>query len=219
MRPKPHYGRALVRAGLGPMLLVIPFVALAGCQDGVSESMPSAAATRSAIATASSEPSRDDSETISEVGALTTEGPDSTSSGSGQDPSAAVYQANMSRCMSERGWDVVVGTEPGYQVDVPEDQTEQFFADHEACLEFFGFPSGPVQVTPQEASALYVSLLEVADCVRSEGYEVEEPPSERAFVEALVSNPIPIWHPYYVVEGMGKSAADELTQACPVEVG
>lgn len=200
---------------LGPVSMVVlcaSLLALSGCQDAERDGAPDAGVTRTAMTTASSAPTQATGSTDEE--ATVTASPQT----SGQVPSDAAYQANMSRCMSDRGWEVVVEEGSGYEVTVPEDQDEQFFADHASCVEFFGYPSGPVQVTAEEAAALYAELLEVADCVRSEGYEVSDPPSERAFVEALVSKPIPIWHPYYAVSNMGKSAADALEQACPVEV-
>lgn len=202
---------------IGAVVAVVLLVG--GCGSG-GDPGPTGPPTRGELETASVPPTASETTQDASSGAegeRPTEDAGSPSAGSRR-PSDAVYQAMMSRCLTEKGWEVILDSDgPGYQVSHPTDQTEQFDADHEACLESSGFPSDAAQVSAEDAAALYRELVAVAECVRGQGFDVAEPPSETAFVEALVANPIPIWHPHDVALTGGASTLLALQQACPVE--
>lgn len=130
------------------------------------------------------------------------------------------YVANMVRCLTERGWNVVASDDGSYETPdgIPNEQLDQYKTDVTACRASFGYDKiAAPHVTREQAQKLYNDLLKVAQCVRGQGYTVPDPPSEQTFVEALVNYPIPVWHPYQVVtEQGGPDALKNIEKTCPV---
>lgn len=119
-------------------------------------------------------------------------------------------------CMVDRGWALALsGDSPaeGWDIAVPEEQLDVYTSDDAECQAESGLADlGPPMVSSVEAAELYDLLLDVTDCVRGLGLEVEEPPSRQTFVEALVTHPIPIWHPHEL-NGVWRP---DLEEECPV---
>jgi hypothetical protein len=135
------------------------------------------------------------------------------------DESPAEHDASMVRCMRDKGWDTFAVRGGGIGTrGVPDEQMDQYRADEEKCYADLGFGVGqPPTVTRGEAEELYDVLLEVADCVRGLGYSVPEAPSRQAFVEQLISYPIPEWHPYDVLYETADTASIQQAEAqCPI---
>jgi hypothetical protein len=130
------------------------------------------------------------------------------------------YAVNMVRCLTGKGWNVVLSDQGGYLTPdgIPNEQADQYDADVKSCRAKFGYDkiSAP-NITRAQAQKLYGDLLNVATCVRGQGYTVPDPPSEQTFVDALVNYPIPIWHPYQVVQQQGgPGELKRIEKACPV---
>lgn len=120
-------------------------------------------------------------------------------------------------CMVDRGWELtrvgdtwLDGFESG---GIPEEQWDAYQADDQECGEISGRADlGAPSVSVEEAGSLYDLFIGVADCVRGLGYDVPEAPSRQAFVDGLVSYPIPIWHPHEL-NGVWRP---DLEEECPV---
>jgi hypothetical protein len=128
------------------------------------------------------------------------------------------YIRDMVGCLTDLGWEVIDhGDSYESPHDIPDDQFEQYAADVELCEAQFGYDDlPPPYVTRPEAELLYGLLLDVADCIRDLGYDVPDAPSQQAFVEALVTYPIPAWHPYdSFYEDNDWSAIGQIERECP----
>lgn len=55
-------------------------------------------------------------------------------------------------------------------------------------------------MTEARAKKFYDKWLRVAECVRDQGFDVDDPPSEQAFVEGMVAHQFP-WDPMTHVPG------------------
>ena len=129
----------------------------------------------------------------------------------------AVYVATMMRCLADAGWEVRPSGR-SYEATFPNDQADQFMEDARQCQRDKGYPTDEDEVppvSPEKARELYAALVDVTPCVREQGYTVSQPPSEAAFVEALIQMPIPVWHPFEEAARAGRE--DVLEEACPIE--
>lgn len=73
-------------------------------------------------------------------------------------------------------------------------------------------------MTDEQAEEYFDALLEVAECVRELGYQVADPPSRQAAVEALQQNVIDLgWDPYedVTLNAGSNDKTDEVYRECP----
>lgn len=138
---------------------------------------------------------------------------DSTEATAAGDVDPEQYQLNIGACMAEKGWEAQQD-EGINQFAVPDEQQEQFLTDHEDCTVSFGYPVGIPSYTAEEADAIYDELLALGECVEDHGHPMDEPPSRALFVEGLVANPVPIWHPYDLAAEGGRLT--QVERDCPV---
>lgn len=127
-------------------------------------------------------------------------------------------QRAVASCLRESGWAVDFSESDGsYEVaGVPEAQASQLQADELACgEEFLPEAVGVSEVTPEQWTQMYAAELEVAECLRGEGYDVPEAPTEQAFVDSYVSGTGEPWSPYASVPALGDSEWNRLNTACP----
>lgn len=151
------------------------------------------------------------------VGGCTDSEPDATSQPTTQatgNPSEVV-----AACLQGKGWDVTAHPDNSYSVaGLPQDQVSQYEADEEACRSSAGMDQPQPPMTLRQAEEYYDALVEVADCVRDLGYQVDDPPSRRAAVEALMRPTVDLdgW-PYGNdnLRGLSPEEYDELFAACP----
>jgi hypothetical protein len=126
---------------------------------------------------------------------------------------------NVVRCLTDKGWDVTPVSDDSYEYHLPGDQTSRFEADEQACLEESGYDPAPPPLSHNEAVVVYETFLQVAQCVQSLGYPVTDPPSESAFVEALLAERIAPWNPYDgIVEVRDFRGLENVEQECPIRV-
>lgn len=124
------------------------------------------------------------------------------------------YGIVMARCLNDKGWDVKPAADGGFETDtVPAEQMEQFQADIEACQGEHGY-SNDLVYTPERAERYFDASLEAAECLRDLGYEIADPPSRQAFVEALVNDEPPPWYPHHEAMAAG-GLLSELEAECP----
>lgn len=129
------------------------------------------------------------------------------------------FGAIMASCMVDRGWDTVVSGDGGISSTIPEGQDESYDADLAACQEEHGFDAIAPALTEPELRRLYLMELDTADCLRDEGYDPGQPPSEQSFVDAALIDGN-AWDPYAEVYTTSNSQVSEdeyfaLLEKCP----
>lgn len=127
-------------------------------------------------------------------------------------------QREVASCLRESGWAVDFSESDGsYEVTgVPEAQSSQFQADELACGDkFLPDAVGVSEVTPEQWTQMYTAELGVAECLRQEGYDVPEAPTEQSFVDSYVSGTGKPWSPYASVPALGDSEWKKLNTTCP----
>lgn len=137
---------------------------------------------------------------------------------SAEPPTDGSFGSTMERCMRERGWDLVVTDDGGFDARYPSEQRNAFDADLEECMAKFGYDESPTPMTEEEATELYDLYLEAADCLDGRGYPPPEPPSRQAFVEDVISSGLPSWDPYMHLLDATDSYEKirQLENACPL---
>lgn len=122
--------------------------------------------------------------------------------------------AALKQCLVARGWEVTVEDGGVIGPELPKDQVSAYEADHQECGDTAGVFDPPT-VREEEAKASYAQHLDLADCVAEAGFPVDPPPSEEAFVEALVRGEI-LWTAYSAVMRAGDGQQlDAMLKACP----
>ncbi|AEI13386.1 hypothetical protein [Cellulomonas gilvus] len=110
------------------------------------------------------------------------------------------------RCMDDKGWDRTMmaggGSEEPFVFGKDEDRSEleRFDADVEECRIELGYPA-PHEPTADELGVQYDAEQDVAACLEHLGFDIPEPPSREAWVEALISGredgaSAEVWSPY-----------------------
>lgn len=84
-----------------------------------------------------------------------------------------------------------------------------------ACVEAVGEPPEPPEPTTEYYEAYYDLMVELADCFRSEGHVISDPPSKNEWVEG--AGP-PVWDPVVQVMQSGTDI-EEALQICPEPTG
>lgn len=123
----------------------------------------------------------------------------------------------MVRCMSDLGWEVEANADGSWSTidGIPAEQNEQFEADAAQCESRYGYDIPP-QVSRNEAERYFEALLEAAECVRSLGFQVPEPPSRQSFVSSIVNGELPSWNPYErLVASASRPEIEGVFEECP----
>lgn len=125
------------------------------------------------------------------------------------------FATKMAACLKESGWEVEVHPDNSFGITLQEDQEAAYDAAKSACSESLGFADAPEPLTDAQMKRLYAGLVSLAGCLRDQGYEVQNIPSEQAFLDDAV------FDPYGEIRDPNRSDApsdDEyyaLIQACP----
>lgn len=128
----------------------------------------------------------------------------------------------LQACIARSGWNVTMD-EFGGAAEPFTDEAEvaRFGADRDACLVELGLPAGPPELTVDDLHEFYRGNVDTLACLRDQGFPLEDPPSEDAWVEQALSAfsgsatgapgddvaAAQLWHPY--------DAVPELQQADP----
>lgn len=146
------------------------------------------------------------------IAGCTGEGEPSPVEATGGNPSVAI-----AACLQEKGWDVTAHPDNSVSAEIPVQQEDQYRADYDICVDQVQPDEPRPPMTEEQAETYFDALLEVADCVRGLGYQVAEPPSRQAAVEALQQPIIDLgWDPYEdPVRNAGTEEIDNVYRACP----
>lgn len=116
----------------------------------------------------------------------------------------------MNACMAEQGWDAVEQADGSFNFETTDEQTELFLEASSACLELIGANLEPVK-SDDEWRAIYESLVEVHECLNTQGLDLPAPPSFQAWQD-MERN----WGPYGDVPiEVIEERLSELEGACP----
>ena len=131
--------------------------------------------------------------------------------------SDAEYAQALASCLQGKGWDVVVDQKDDsvYTPNgIPEDQSSEYDNDVETC----STPLEPDMPTLEEMTASqwhewYEREEQAAQCLRDQGVEVQQMPSEATYVDRYKSGDP--WLAYDAVGDVDESTWLALNEACP----
>ena len=117
-------------------------------------------------------------------------------------------------CLQERGWDVVLEADGWSMEGATAEQADAYERDQRECQELSGANDIPVPpLTDERLEELYAYEVELAECLRAEGYDIPEAPSEQAFVELYTTEDA--WYAYRFVTPTSEDAWKALQVSCP----
>jgi len=126
------------------------------------------------------------------------------------------YAKNMSECLAAEGWEVETHPDNSVTSNIPGAQQEAYYADHVSCVEKFGYdiePSTPP--TEEESREAYQKNLALRECLKKQGYDLGEPPSEQYYLDNRSKDAE--LDPYYTIDAPGKDRQVyyDLLAICP----
>ncbi|MBW1637822.1 hypothetical protein G3H63_01805 [Microbacterium resistens] len=121
------------------------------------------------------------------------------------------FGEKLASCLNDSGWEVTVSEDGGVTATIPEASDDIYSAAVSECTEKLGI-GNPPPLSDTQARKLYTALVQLSDCLRDEGYTIDNVPSEQAFLDGTV------FDPYGEIYGNGEIAgADfaDLHDTCP----
>lgn len=148
---------------------------------------------------------------------------DSSELVAGLTPEEAQYieQANQAvertgQCLIDRGWNVEIAPDGWGVTDLDATQKSAYDADVADCQAETGMASmAPLPDSPERSHRLYEYEADLAECLRDEGFDVPETPSEQVFVDRYkTDNP---WFAYATLDPgeVGPERWAEIEATCP----
>ena len=124
----------------------------------------------------------------------------------------------LATCLQERGWPVELDEKDPSAIDVPDLPIEQeliFLDDVRTCMEENGLQIA--EPTRQDVVGGDHALVELKSCLAGLGYEVPDPPSLDAYLDAYPSGDAGGWHPYALLEWgqLTQQEQDLIQEECP----
>jgi hypothetical protein len=117
-------------------------------------------------------------------------------------------------CLRERGWDVNLEVDGWSMEGVSEQQSDAYSRDQGECQDLSGLNDISVPpLTDDRLKDIYAYEVELADCLRSEGYDIPEAPSEQAFMDRYTTEDA--WFAYKFVEPTSEERWTALQTSCP----
>lgn len=137
----------------------------------------------------------------------------------GREPPAGFTGApgwDMEWCMDQLGWEVISDARgEGFEYEGVADQQVAMDSAIEACSEFLGLQDQD-PFTEEFLALSYDNKREVADCLRSMGFDVEDPPSREVYIEQTIAERFSVWNVHEHVPDNRWSAVEE---QCPGKPG
>lgn len=99
------------------------------------------------------------------------------------------FAAKMAACLKESGWEVEVHPDNSYSIELQEEQSDAYDAADKACSESLGYDEEHEPLSDAQMKRLYEGFVSLAGCLRAEGHEVRDIPSEQAFLDDAVFDP------------------------------
>jgi len=103
-------------------------------------------------------------------------------------------------CLVDRGWaQVQLSDDGGVSANIPEDQSDAYNEDQDACNAEAGARYPFPQVTEKSLRERYALEVENRECLMGEGYTISEPPSVDVWIDQINGSSADVWLPYYEV--------------------
>ncbi|WP_460946135.1 hypothetical protein [Okibacterium endophyticum] len=125
------------------------------------------------------------------------------------------FATDMAACLKESGWEVEVRPDNSYTIQLQEEQSDAYDAAVEACSESLGYEEEPEPLTDAQMKRLYAGLVSLAGCLRDEGHEVRDVPSEQAFLDDAVFDPYGELRDPKRADALSDDDYYDLLQICP----
>lgn len=135
------------------------------------------------------------------------------------------YRDQLQSCLNDRGWEVTVDLNIGVVEPFTREELERFKPDKQACVEELGIPDSPTTWTADSLRERYTMDLDTWQCLRQQGFELEQPPTEEAYVEQMLAvyrgegaGPAATWYPYeeWQLRSLTGPELEEMELTCPL---
>lgn len=150
------------------------------------------------------------------LGVLLLAGCQATKTQTGLQGQQVDWAANMKSCLAEYGWEIETRPDGGVTVSIPEAQKEPYNRDFDECENRLGYDV-PVTYSESQLREIYAKVVEVTECIRVQGHEPGQPPSEQTFIDQVQTGQGG-WDPYsdiYGPDGLSEKQYFELLEQCP----
>lgn len=123
----------------------------------------------------------------------------------------------MSQCMQKQGWPNTVSEEGVLFEGITDEQMSAFELAQFVCLQRYPTDRRTEPLTAEQLRALYAHERDVvAPCLREQGFDPGEAPSEETFVAEALEDPYSRWNPRAnVFEQVPLGQLEELEEICP----
>lgn len=133
-----------------------------------------------------------------------------TSLGAQQDD---IFRA-VAECLTEAGWDIEVDQlTDSWEYSGPPEQLEAYRASRDECSRIATQGISFAPLTDDQMLEIFQYETWTAECLRAEGIEVPEIPSEQVFIERYRSDDP--WLAYNYLGQIGESSYRNLLKKCP----
>lgn len=104
----------------------------------------------------------------------------------------------MQACVEAKGWAVTADEWGGAEEPFDDEATaEQYQRDSQECQTDLGIGPGAVKPDEEYWQGAYQRALDTWNCIRNEGIDLSDPPSEATYVEQRMAEaPDQVWLPY-----------------------
>jgi hypothetical protein len=116
-------------------------------------------------------------------------------------------------CMKERGWDVTVNADHSTSARYPREQEAAFISDSTDCANELGFNNSD-PVSDEQLEALYLEMMDVADCLTQNDYTPSASPSLQTFIDDYRATEMP-WAPWTTIPMEARPMALSVCQPPP----
>lgn len=133
-----------------------------------------------------------------------------------QDMASSQYSESheLAACVNEKGWDVTVDErDGGIAFEGTEAQMDQYQQDMEACMSESEDEVAFEDFTTEQWDEYYQAETDRAACLRDEGVNVPEIPSQQAFIDSFQGDEP--WTAYSFVGEVSEDDWYRLNEACP----
>ena len=117
-------------------------------------------------------------------------------------------------CLHDAGWEVDYDeSSASFEVNIPEEQYDAYSAARDECNESVAGLYDTTPLTEEQLSEIYEYEKWTAECLRAEGIDVLEIPSEETFIERYTTGDP--WLAYGYVGQVNEDRWNELLSICP----
>lgn len=103
-----------------------------------------------------------------------------------QDSISSQATQELLSCLSEKGWDVSLGSTGGVHANYPAEQQTAYQADLDSCISYGSYSQTPT-LTEEQLTGLYSAYVKQHDCLVDAGYPVSEAPTLQTFLDTAAT--------------------------------